>query len=331
MSEVKLISPKSGETVKTSPKCTQEFNNCKNFREIKKLMHKLAKTKCDSDFFTLPSPVCFTWESDSKNHFLEIREKNNESAKTEIDTDECRAEVFNLKQNTEYLWKADGSEEQSFFTENVFPRWIDADGDNNIRDIGGRKNSSGRTVAQGLCYRGIRPEIFSETGIARLRELGIKTQIDLRKESVGKFEASPLGEDVKYISYVIDGYEDFTEKDSPETVKGIIEMFADESIYPVYFHCHGGADRTGTLALMLGAILGFDGETLLREYEFTMMREPEKKMSRSRKHKIKPMIKALHKRYGRKTPLEECALNFMKECGVTEESMNKIREIFGVR
>lgn len=325
-----VLSPKNGETVKTAPVYTVRFNNCKNFREIKKYIRKLAKAGFKDDVLTYPLPVSFAWEGESGNHILKIREKANDKAEIKIVTDGCRAQVNNLKQGTEYIWSVDESEEYSFYTENVFPRWIDVDGGHNVRDIGGRKNTGGQTVRQGICYRGIRPEIFSEKGIAELRKLGIKTQIDLRKEAVGKFETSPIGENVKYISYVIDGYEDFTDKDSPETIKGIIEMFADESIYPVYFHCHGGADRTGTLALMLGVVFGFDSETLLREYELTMMSNPEKKMSRCRKHKIKPMIKSLHKRYGKKTPLNECALRFMKDCGVTEECMNEIRRIFGV-
>ena len=40
---------------------------------------------------------------------------------------------------------------------------------------------------------------------------------------------------------------------------------------PVYVHCWGGADRTGCLCYLLGALLGMREEHLLLDYELTSL------------------------------------------------------------
>lgn len=37
----------------------------------------------------------------------------------------------------------------------------------------------------------------------------------------------------------------------------------------VYFHCHGGSDRTGTLAFLIEALLGVSESDLSKDYELT--------------------------------------------------------------
>jgi hypothetical protein len=49
------------------------------------------------------------------------------------------------------------------------------------------------------------------------------------------------------------------------------KFLADRNNYPIYFHCWGGADRTGSLAFLLGAFLGMTKEELIYEYEFTSL------------------------------------------------------------
>ena len=41
-----------------------------------------------------------------------------------------------------------------------------------------------------------------------------------------------------------------------------MEFFAEEENYPIYFHCRGGADRTGMIAMLLRAIAGVSDETI---------------------------------------------------------------------
>ena len=53
------------------------------------------------------------------------------------------------------------------------------------------------------------------------------------------------------------------------SLKGIFEVLADESNYPVYIHCNAGADRTGTVAFLINGLLGVSEADLIRDFELT--------------------------------------------------------------
>lgn len=326
MPNAKPVSPAEGETVNLNAQYQQDFYECKKFREVKKVIKKLIKEKKEDGFFTVPAPVHFEWETDAECSVLEISENADFSASEKFECTGKEKDVYNLKKDTQYFWRVNDSEPRVFRTDSVPPRWLFADGIVNFRDLGAEKTKNGKTVRQGLIYRGIRLEDkLTPDGIEAFRKLGIRTEIDLRKEAENKLTECPAGADIKYIFHVCNGYEDFL-NDPPERTAQLIGYFADESSYPVYFHCRGGADRTGTLAFMLGAILGLDDETLLRDYELTMICSPEKKMSRSRKGKIKKFLKILQSRDKNKS-IGENTVDFLRKCGVTDEVMEKIRSI----
>lgn len=46
------------------------------------------------------------------------------------------------------------------------------------------------------------------------------------------------------------------EEEYKENICEIMNFFAEESNYPIYFHCMGGADRTRMIALYLQALVG---------------------------------------------------------------------------
>lgn len=331
MEDIRLISPAEGETVEICAPFQKEFYEAKKFRDIKKIIKKILKAKKAQGVFSIPAPAVFSWEPSDCEAVLEISENGDFSDAQTVTAQGGRAEIYNLKKHTKYFWRVNGGEARSFFTDGIMPRWIYAEGMENIRDFGGEKNTDGVEIKQGLIFRGIRMEYDgAEKGFDALRKLGIKTDIDLRSEVAEKLSASPMGEDIKFILHPCTAYEGFLLEDKKESSKKLIEYFADESIYPVYFHCHGGQDRTGTLAFFLGAILGLDDKTLLREYELTMVCYPDKILSRSRKKKFKPYLKLLKKRNKNKTYAEN-AVDFLYECGVTDETMNKIREIMLVK
>jgi protein tyrosine/serine phosphatase len=47
--------------------------------------------------------------------------------------------------------------------------------------------------------------------------------------------------------------------------------FANPDNYPIFYHCRGGADRTGSYAFILGALYGMNHEDLILEYELTSL------------------------------------------------------------
>ena len=92
---------------------------------------------------------------------------------------------------------------------------------------------------------------------------------------------SVLGDDVNYVqlpmyfggnnilTFVGKASKDDYEYNNPSKIKEFFEILANKDNYPIDFHCSIGKDRTGCLAYLVEALLGFDQETLYRDYMFT--------------------------------------------------------------
>ena len=170
------------------------------------------------------------------------------------------------------------------------PRNIYADGVENFRDIGGWGY-----IKQGMLYRSGRfNEDKEETVKVSITEEGlhevnnhlkIKTEIDLRRTSNnevgGLKDESVLGKDVNYIQLPmayggnniltfkgkLSG--DDEEYNNPGQIKWFFKYLSQEENYPINFHCSIGKDRTGCMAYLVEGLLGFDKETMYRDYMFT--------------------------------------------------------------
>ena len=149
-------------------------------------------------------------------------------------------------------------------------RWIQIDGTGNVRDLGGWKTTSGKTVKYGMIYRGQKLEGVTADGIATIKQLGLKTELDIRY-ATQKYQTPGTGMNYEFIESP--GQYDNVMKASPETFKAsykrVFELLSDESNYPFYAHCNAGADRTGTFAFIVNGVLGVSYEDLTRDFELT--------------------------------------------------------------
>lgn len=149
------------------------------------------------------------------------------------------------------------------------PRFITADGARNVRDAGGWNG-----IVPGILYRGSELNAAEDhglgltaEGIAALRELGIRTEIDFRAPAdSGGQTASALGEDVTFLQLPIGSYSPLQNKTQYTSVLRILSRWEN---YPVYLHCWGGADRTGTVVFLLQGIAGVSLADLAVDYELT--------------------------------------------------------------
>lgn len=102
-------------------------------------------------------------------------------------------------------------------------------------------------------------------------DLRIRTELDLRypQHVVGQ-SASILGHSVGWIHRPINAYHSFTPEQN-EIFRSTLQLFARPELYPLYFHCSGGCDRTGEIAFLLNALLGVEAEELFLDYELSSL------------------------------------------------------------
>ena len=214
----------------------------------------------------------------------------------ELVTEGNSVNVQNLFVNTEYFWKvvADGEESDvGTFETGDYPRWITCRsltgeeggrGIYNVRDLGGYMTESGSRVKQGLVFRGGEITTMTSSGhyntiteVAKKafrEDMGMVNgiELDLRGNSdIGDgYKACAFAEngDIDYVMHAIKSYEQtFTQTRSE--VAPIFEILKEADTKPVYFHCFGGADRTGTIGFLLNGLLGVSYEDLVIDFELT--------------------------------------------------------------
>lgn len=106
----------------------------------------------------------------------------------------------------------------------------------------------------------------TERGLQTMREvLGIHSVLDLRGESE---EVRDVYQG-RYLNVPATPYAAWFEH--PQQARAMFEFLFNKDNYPIYFHCWGGADRTGTLAFLLGALLGMTRGDLIDDYEITTL------------------------------------------------------------
>jgi tyrosine-protein phosphatase SIW14 len=89
-------------------------------------------------------------------------------------------------------------------------------------------------------YRGGQPDA---EGFAQLKKLGIKTVIDLRKDSVAAEPEQVRSLGMQYFNIPMKASRPAT----PEQVDQFLKLVNDPKNWPVYVHCKGGRHRTGAL------------------------------------------------------------------------------------
>lgn len=333
---IRLLSPAEGETVSLYTDTQRTFRGEEERRAsldgtLTFKWYALEDTGVER---SVPAPVRFVYEDGEEgNHYIVlVSEWEDLRDPHAVFTTEKEALLYNLKAGVRYYWcvQKDGvrSPVSSFVTALDLPRCVRIDGVSNVRDFGGYAVEGGR-IRQGLLYRGSEFEIHthpSPEGANELRALGIRTDLDLRGEAKGKvlYPTSALF-GMKYVLLPTVPYGAVFAKEHKTNTRRFFMLLAKKSAYPIYFHCWGGADRTGTLAFLLGAFLGMRKEDLIYEYEFTSL---SRWGTRTRNHPpFMAFVEAFEAYEGATYP--EKATAFLRDgLGIPEETLARIKEIF---
>ena len=267
------------------------------------------------------------------------------------------AEADELLDDESFAEEEDAGEEESevhSFTTGDYPRWISARPLYNVRDQGGYMTSSGKRVKQGLVFRG--GEITSTDGNGHYNTIAdssreafreimdIGLEIDLRGPSdiFDAYSACAFAEDgdIEYQQSAIKSYEEtFTRTRS--MVAPIFEALSHADEKPVYYHCFGGADRTGTIGFLLNGVLGVSYTDLVIDFELTSYSSINNEHIRNhvpghqRQYDRWPALinqiktdKTNGYGYDAEASLEKSLENFLiTACSVPEETISTIRSI----
>ncbi len=163
-------------------------------------------------------------------------------------------------------------------------------GAKNIRDLGGYRTESGYVTKSRAFLRADCLNNLSDEDCRFLYEYGIRLVVDLRSRDERERAEDRLHRlypDIEYLAVGIQEQvkakryrEEFPPsmwelycwffEDSREGFKDIFEAFArysgGYSGQGVLFHCSGGKDRTGMVAMLLLKLAGVDNETVVRDY-----------------------------------------------------------------
>ena len=294
------------------------------------------------------------------------------NAKT-ITSSSTKVYLKNLLVNQKYYVKvsADNKESETInFTTGDYPRWIDARPMFNVRDHGGYMTSSGQRIKQGMVYRGGEinnktgwygsQRYTDDTGNTQARDGHIVTEteeskkvfrdvmgmvngleIDLRSSS--ETNGYPATANVCNfaengdISYKLIGISSYYNgmKNNTAQIKQVFEAIAQADEHPVYYHCYGGADRTGIVGFLLGAMLGMSYTDLVIDFELTSY---SSNPSRNYRGHLRNgpwndwpgLVDYLQNtlKWDSNTTIKDGAESYLKEkCNISQDTIDTIRDI----
>lgn len=147
-------------------------------------------------------------------------------------------------------------------------RWINTPHAPNVRDLGGWACDGGK-VKYGMMFRG--GDMDATDRNVLVDQCGVRAELNLRGKNEADYTpptSSVLGTDILY--YIPDVYQWYSIAN--KTVwRGMLRFTFDCVLHnqPVYFHCAAGADRTGTFACVIEALLGVSQSDIDKDYELT--------------------------------------------------------------
>ncbi len=296
---------------------------------------------------SLPKTNCFSWRcqnGDIEAHQIEISEDPKFQVSVFhfiVEPGKNEALVHSLKANATYYWRVIGTDSQArplssavscFRTADEIPRWIRVDGVSNVRDMGGWNTKDGHRVRQGLVFRGgeMRCHMIATAEGLRFveQELGLRSLLDLRGKGeldVDPTHGSALTASVRWHNTPIAAYAACGSDSYKSLYANAFRIIIEPTNLPLYTHCWGGADRTGTMIFLLNGALGVPEEDLIRDYELTSLSIWG---VRSRETEAFKGLLALLESLAPGQDMQAKAIAYWKSIGITDNEILRLQELF---
>ena len=346
-------------------------NDMRNLQQYKYLMDEdiySYKTYATGGDFSAPRgmKLRFSDVETASTYYVQIAESEaGLDAAPVRETTENKVYTFhNAKLATKYYYRAATSEAglasadvKNITSTDICPRVVYVPNVLNFRDIGGWESTlvPGAKINQGLYFRCAQLDAAQGStssaldnagkGLAALKELGIKQDIDMRDQrnqpsnGSGPSKANTTDWPVAFVSAPVpSGSESDRWEGSNGTWMGtscniaeqyvkIFNALAECDTKPAMLHCTYGADRTGIATFFLESLLGMKMEDMIRDYLWTQF-------TQGRTVKITEAEGAEFPQWVSKT--ERCEgdtfadkmENHLISFGIAKSTLEHIREIF---
>ncbi len=323
---IQLLSPKKGETVALlTDRHLDYIANPFGFPTDRVDWLNLREDQIDLSY---PRPVHFSYLPAVDGEIVLSQKGGGKTVTVKAVGGE--AKLPNLLIDTTYEWFVkignEVSEAFDFHTDPQAPRMLYVDGISNVRDFGGFSTVDGKRVRQGLLYRTSEMDThcnITEEGMQTLYGLGIRTDLDLRGIK-DEYRAPALDTArVKWVNVPLAAYGKIYTEEQLQRYRETYDVLLDPGSYPIICHCWGGIDRTGCWLYILGAVLGVSEDELGLDYELSSFSRWNRRSRHS--EQFQEFLSGLLA-YG--DTVREGAIGFLKACGVTQQEMDRLRDIF---
>lgn len=264
-----------------------------------------------------PEPVRFNWKY-SGTRTIAVSDPDDGRIVYQGDASGQTTEIYNLIPGKKYLYHVDGdfSWDSSFTPEGTL-RMIRVDGVRNVRDLGGWK-ADDRSIKYGKIYRGAELNSISSNGRAVLDDLNVSVDIDLRGGNTNTLNLED------YYSYSVRYFEISGESGGlyAEAIRKIVRLLSEDKV--VYFHCMVGADRTGTLAFLIEALLGVSESDLSKDFELTSFYQTRTRNGSSQ-FALKRLKSALNSYSGNN--IQEKVLSWADQFGLEPDVIEQLQQL----
>ena len=279
------------------------------------------------------------WSTEDKSDLREV----------DLGANATSASLLNLYRARKYraqLVTSTGEVSQGFeFKTGDYPRTITMGNIKNVRDIGGYMTSYGVRTTQGLIYRGyyiddksgghgVNYSADAQAVQEEVMKIGYELDLQSSSETNGRTSsalnsaATPC--DYKCLTLV--SYENFLSYNSYKNLPEIFSILANSDQKHVYFHCWGGADRTGMLAFFINAICGVSYTDLIEDFEITTETNNKRcHMHNSSSAHFPKFLNAFINNWSgydaSQTINENCERWLLDVAGVSAENILRVREL----
>lgn len=206
------------------------------------------------------------------------------------------------------------------------------EGTKNTRYLGVYNDINGNPLNHDTFLRSDNTNNLSESDLEKLKDLNVKTVIDLRYPNEVK-TAPDKFMNVEWVKYhnmtvavnrkysLYDRYINALE--CKRLIKNIFETIANAEEGKVLFHCTYGKERTGILAMLLLGVANVKNEDIIKNYLDCYLaccpaKKYQKKYKKNKKN-IKKVIKYIIGTYGSFD-------NYILSTGLSEKNLYKVKE-----